>query len=124
MTYIKNFTELKVWQKAHKITLEIYKITNSFPVYEKYCLVSQIRRAAISVPSNLVEGFHKHSNKESVRFCYYSLASLEEMKYQLLIARDLDYINAKRYNEIMELCNEVGKMLNGWIKSQKVNIVN
>ena len=118
MSDIKTFRDLYVWQAAHELTLDIYKITKSFPNEEKYALVPQIRRAAVSVASNIVEGFHRKSLGESMRFYRYSEASLEEVKYQLLVAKDLQYIDETIYNYVIELTNEIGKMLNGWMRSQ------
>jgi four helix bundle protein len=119
MSDIKTFRDLYVWQGAHELTLNIYKVTKLFPKEEKYALVSQIRRAAVSVASNIVEGFHRKSLGETMRFYRYSEASLEEVKYQLLVAKDLQYIDEEIYHHIIELTNEVGKMLNGWMKAQK-----
>ena len=119
MSDIRTFRDLFVWQAAHELTLDIYRITKTFPKEENYALIPQIRRAAVSVASNIVEGFHRKSLGESIRFYRYSEASLEEVKYQLLVAKDLEYISEKDYNNIIELADEVGKMLNGWMKSQK-----
>ena len=113
--------DLQVWQKAHQLTLAIYQATTSFPAEEKYTLVPQIRRAVLSVASNIVEGFHRRSVKESLRFYNYSEASLEEVRYQLLVAKDLHYIQESAYNFTSELADEVGKMLKGWMKAQKIN---
>lgn len=118
MNIIITFHDILVWQKAHKLVLMVYEITKSFPLEEKYTLIPQIRRAAISVASNIVEGFNRKSTKESKKFYNYSESSLEEVKYQLLIAKDLQYISEQNYHKINDLTNEVGKMLNGWIKSQ------
>lgn len=119
MSEIRTFRDLYVWQAAHELTLEIYRITKDFPFNEKYALVQQIRRAIVSVASNIVEGFHRKSLGESIRFYRYAEASLEEVKYQLLVAKDLEYISEDIYNNTIELADEVGKMLNGWMKSQK-----
>lgn len=121
MSTINSFKDLKVWEKSHLLALNVYRITESFPHKELYGLTSQIRRSIISVPSNIVEGFHRRSINEGVYFYRVALASLEEAKYQLLFARDFKYIDSEKYNEIVSLFDEVGKMLNGWIKSQKNN---
>jgi len=118
MGKIKTFQDIKVWQKAHELTLKIYKLTKSFPVDEKFGLVNQMRRATVSIASNIVEGFERKSFKDSLHFYNISDGSLEELKYQLFLARDLKYITEKEYNEIIILSEEVSKMLNGWIKSQ------
>ena len=119
MSQIRCFTDLKVWAKAHQLVLEIYEITKNFPAEEKYALSQQLRRAAVSIGSNIVEGFKKHSKKDSLHFYNISAASLEEAKYQLLIARDLTYIEQIKYTNIIKLCNEVGIMLNAWINSNR-----
>lgn len=134
MGKIRNFKDLKVWQKAHQLVLQVYKITEGFPKSEVYGLTNQIRRAVISVASNIVEGFERKSSKDSLHFYFpsearktrfcgvgsYNMAdgSLEELKYQLLVAFDLKYINDKIYKETLDLTEEVSKMLNSWIQSQ------
>ena len=100
--------------------MNIYKITKSFPKEELYGLTSQIRRAAVSIPSNIVEGKARGSQKEYKRFLLISRGSLEEVKYQLLLSRDLNYIDLKTYDEIFDIADEVGKLLNGLIK--KINV--
>lgn len=115
---MKNFQDLIVWQKAHALLLEVYKITRKFPHHELFTLTSQIRRASLSVGSNIVEGFKRAHIKESIQFYAVAAASLEEVKYQLIVARDLGYIDAKEYNQIEFLADEVGRVLHGWIRSQ------
>lgn len=116
---MKSFTELKVWQKAHELVLFIYKLTNKFPAEEKFGLSSQMRRAAVSVASNIVEGFRRFSNKVSVNFYDIADGSLEELKYQLLVGRDLKYLTVDEYTNALGLSEEVSKMLHAWSKSQK-----
>ena len=106
------FQDLKVWQKAHQLVLEIYKITKTFPEEEKYCLVNQIRRSSISISANIAEGYRK-SKKDFKRYLEISMASLEETKYHLILSKDLFYLNSKNFEELFGLSNEVGKMLNG-----------
>ena len=84
-----------------------------------FSLTSQIRRAVISIPANIVEGFRRKTVRDSIHFYNIADASLEELKYHLLLSHDLQYINEKEYQEILSLCEEVSKMLNSWIKSQK-----
>jgi four helix bundle protein len=121
MSQIKTFKDLKVWNKAHNFVLYVYRITKDFPQGEKFNLISQIRRAVIYIASNIVEGFHRSSIKESLRFYNIAEASLEEAKYQLLIAKDLDYISSAIYQEGINLADEVGRMLNSWVVSQIKN---
>ena len=99
--------------------MNIYKITKGFPKEELYGLTSQIRRAAVSVPSNIVEGRARAGNKEYKRFLLISRGSLEEVKYQLLLARDLQYVESSIYNKTVNLTDEFGRLLNGLINSLK-----
>jgi four helix bundle protein len=109
-------SKLIVWQKSHELVLTIYKITKDFPRDEQFGLTSQLRRAAVSVPSNIVEGKARGSNNEYRRFLLIARGSLEEVKYQLLLAKDLKYIDENTYSGIIFLTDEIGKMLNGLIK--------
>ena len=99
--------------------MKIYEITKNFPKEELYGLTSQIRRAAVSIPSNIVEGRARGSNKEYKRFSLISRGSLEEVKYQLLLARDLQYLDNNTYNKTVDLTDEIGRLLNGLINSLK-----
>jgi four helix bundle protein len=110
-------SKLIVWQKAHALVLKIYEITKDFPKGEQLGLTSQIRRAAVSVPSNIVEGKARGSNKEYKRFLLMARGSLEEVKYQLLLAKDLNYIDEEKYKEVYGISDEVGRLLGGLIKS-------
>ena len=121
MSFIKSFRDLKVWQKAHELVILIYKITVNFPKTEIYALVSQMRRAAVSVVSNIVEGFKRRSVKDSLNFYNMADASLEELKYQLFLSYELKYITEENYNEALALAEEVSKMLHGWVSSQRRN---
>ncbi len=108
--------KLVVWQKAHELVLNIYKITKDFPKDEQFGLASQIKRAAVSVPCNIVEGKARGSNKDYKRFLLIARGSLEELKYQMLLARDLEYINNNTYENALKLAKEVGRLLNGLMK--------
>lgn len=119
MATIKTFQEILSWQKAHQLTLEIYNITKSFPRFEEFALANQMRRCAVSIPSNIAEGFKRKGLKDSLHFYNIAQGSLEELKYQLLLAKDLEYINENIYEKLISLAEEVGKLLNGWIKIQK-----
>lgn len=116
---IKNFTDLTTWQVGHRLVLEIYKITKQFPNAEKFELTSQIQRAAMSITSNVAEGFSRKSNKEKIQFYYLSLGSLTELQNQLLIAKDLGYLSTPKFNGVAELTVTVAKLLNGLISSTK-----
>lgn len=105
----KNFTELVVWQKAHAFVLSIYKQTATFPKHELYGLVSQFRRAAVSVPANIAEGFRKHSEADKARFLNIAEGSLEECRYYLILSRDLGYMEI---DELWPLSDETARLLN------------
>ncbi|SMB88624.1 four helix bundle protein [Desulfonispora thiosulfatigenes DSM 11270] len=110
-------SKLLVWQRSHELVLNIYEVTKDFPKDEQFGLTSQIRRAAVSVPSNIVEGKARGSSKEYKRFLLMARGSLEETKYQLLLAKDLKYIDEKKYKEVLNLAMETGRLLAGLIKS-------
>lgn len=108
---MKTHKDLEVWKESIDFITELYKITNDFPKTEMYGLTSQIRRAAISVPSNISEGFARKGNKEKIRFMYISLGSNSEVETQLIIARNLGYLN-QEYFETLETKNRIlGKRL-------------
>lgn len=113
----KTFQELQVWKKAHILVLDVYKLTNDFPSNELYGLTTQIRRASISVPANIVEGYKRNGKAEKVRFYNIAQASLEEVKYLLLLSFDLNYSNN---NELYNFADEVSKMLEAYIKGIKL----
>ncbi|MBU1121911.1 MAG: four helix bundle protein [Candidatus Omnitrophota bacterium] len=113
---MKTFKDLKVWEKAHKLTLEVYKITKLFPGDEKFGIISQIRRYVVSIPTNLAEGFKRRSKKDFSRFINISEGSLEETKYLLFLAKELKYLDDKKLEEVNQMCNEIGRMLNGLYK--------
>ncbi|MGH7885859.1 MAG: four helix bundle protein [Thermodesulfobacteriota bacterium] len=109
--------DLKVLNKAHKLVLGIYNITKIFPEEEKYRLVDQLCRASASVPTNIAEGKARKTNKEFIRFLVISRSSVEEVKYLLLLSKDLNYISLDLFTKFIDDYNEIGKMLNGLIKS-------
>ncbi len=94
-------------------------MTAKYPKHELFGLVSQTRRCAVSVPSNIAEGFKRKSKNDSVHFYNMAESSLEELKYQLLLAKDLRYIEDFEYQKVFDLCEEVGRLIYGWIKIQK-----
>ncbi|MDR0612502.1 MAG: four helix bundle protein [Dysgonamonadaceae bacterium] len=110
--------DLTVWKKSMNLVLLIYKITKSFPKEELYGLVSQMRRSAVSVPSNIAEGHARGSDKELVRFLFISLGSAFELETQLIIAYHLNYIQEIDYKKAIELNDEVRKMLVSLIRSK------
>jgi four helix bundle protein len=112
-----NWKGLLVWQKAHEIVLDVYKLAKCFPKIETYSLVDQIKRAAYSVPANIVEGYSKNTRKEFLRHLYIARGSLEELRYFLLLSKDLSYITENQYNDIEARLTEVSYLLNQLIKS-------
>lgn len=111
------FKDLLVWQKSHQFVLKIYRITLGFPQIEQFGITQQIRRAAYSIPANIAEGCERKYDKELVRFAKMAKGSLGEVEYFLLLSKDLDYINEQEYLSLEQDCNELGRMLNGLIKS-------
>ena len=114
----EGFEDLGVWQKAHTLVLDIYKLTNAFPDHELFGLVSQMRRSAVSVPANIPEGFKKTGVADKLRYFNISQGSLEETRYYLILANDLAYGDTK---ELIGRIDEVGRMLAGYMKSIKRN---
>lgn len=118
---ITKFTDLIVWQEGHKLVLMIYRATESFPDREKYCLSDQLRRAVVSFTSNIAEGFAKKSSKEKNKFYGTSQTSLIEVQNQLLIAKDVGYLNAADFKKIAEQTVACHKMIIGLIKATRNN---
>ena len=116
-----DYRKLNVWQKAHVFALEIYKISSAFPQNEIYGLVSQMRRAAVSIPSNISEGCGRLGNSELKQFLGVSMGSANEIEYQLLLACDLGYISRNDYEKLGSNIEEIRKMLASYIK--KINKV-
>lgn len=119
MATIQKFSDLLVWKKSHELVLEIYSVTKLFPKEELYGITSQMRRASYSIPSNIVEGFRRKTLKDSINFYHISDASLEELKYFLFLSKDLSYLTQDNYFKLFSKCEEVGKLLTGWLKSQR-----
>lgn len=114
---IRSFTDLIVWQKGHALVLEIYRVASLFPKEELYGLTSQMKRAAISITSNIAEGFVRHSKKEKAQFYYIALGSATELQNQLLIAKDLKFVTAERFNLLIEKVVEISRLTNSLIRS-------
>lgn len=116
---MRDFRKLKVWEKAHLFALDVYEISKSFPSDEKYGLTSQIRRAVLSVPTNISEGCGHNSNKEFVRFLQISAASTSEVEYLLLFAKDLELVTETKYEDLNHTVTEIKKMLYSLIEINK-----
>lgn len=114
---IITFKQLNSWKSAHKLTLTIYETTHTFPETEKFGLTSQIRRASISVESNIAEGFARINQKEKRQFYYMSLSSLSEVECQLEITKDLKYINQKQYQLLENQIRITRKLISGLVRS-------
>ncbi len=110
---VYSFEKLNVWQEAKKLVVDVYHLLDSFPKFEKYALCDQIRRAIVSVPSNIAEGSGRKSLKEQIHFLEISYGSLMETYNQLLIAIDLDYITEESVEAIKPNIDGVAKMING-----------
>ena len=114
---LQDFRKLAVWQKSHQMTLDIYRVTAAFPPEETYGLTSQIRRAMSSVPTNIAEGCGRATSKDFARFLHIANGSANEVEYQLILARDLDYISPTTYKKLNDEINQIERMLTGLIKS-------
>jgi four helix bundle protein len=114
---IKSFTDLRTWQESHKLVLVIYKSTRTFPREEIFGLTSQLRRAGVSITSNIAEGFSRRSYKEKIQFYHIALGSLTEVQNQILVARDIGYIAKEVFQELANQTVEISKLINGLIKS-------
>lgn len=115
----KSFQELFVWQKAHKLVLAVYHLTEHFPKHELFALTSQLRRAAVSVPANIAEGFRKRGLKDKIRFFNTAEGSLEEVQYYFILAQDLNYADT---HEVIEQANEVGRLLEAYGQAMRARL--
>jgi len=116
---MQNFKELKVWEKAHALVLRVYQLTKTFPREEQYGLVSQMRRAAVCVPTNIAEGRSRSSDKEFARFLDIAFGSAAELEYFILLAKDLEMIDSASYNQLNTELEEVKKMVFSFAKKLK-----
>ena len=116
------FEDLEVWQQAHGLVLDIYRVTGAFPNTERFRLTDQLCRSAASIPANIAEGKGRDSNREFLRFLIIARGSLEETKYHLLLARDLHYLSETDYNKLLDGYNAAGKMLNGLINKVRKEV--
>lgn len=116
---IKRFTDLNTRREAHKLVIEIYRVTRQFPKEEQFGLTTQLRRAAVSITSNIAEGFSRNSYKEKLQFYAMALGSLTEVQNQLLIARDIGYLSKEDFLILAELSVTINKLANGLIKKTK-----
>jgi four helix bundle protein len=110
----KSFQDLVVWQKAHALVLAVYKLTRTFPKDELYGLTSQMRRAAVSIPSNIAEGFRKLGKADKARYLNIAQASLEETRYYFILSKDLEYAETQ---PLLTSLEEVSRLLNAYAKA-------
>ncbi len=120
---IGTYKDLIVWQKAILLVTDVYKLTKTFPQDDRFGLVSQLNRAVISVPSNIAEGWGRELSKNYLQFLRVSRGSLMEAETMILISKNLNYIDEKEFKEISKKIEEVGKILQGLIKSVQQKII-
>lgn len=113
------FRDLSVWQKSMNLTRKVYELTASYPQEERFGLVSQMRRCAVSIPSNISEGYGREINNEHIRFLYISLGSCNELETQLILSKDLAFVTTNACQELVNLVDEVSKMLKSLIYTEK-----
>ena len=113
MTTVKSYRELIAWQKAMDLVVQVYEMSRTFPREEVYGLTSQLRRAAVSIPSNIAEGQGRRSSKEFIRFLGIAYGSLQETETQIILATRLGYLEAVQEAQVLGQCAEVGKLING-----------
>lgn len=113
---MRDFKELQVWQKAHRFALDVYRHSRGFPAEERFGLTAQLRRAAVSIPSNIAEGCGREGEREFARYLSIAAGSASEAEYQILLARDLSYVTDDAHRQLDAQVNEVKKMLNSFIQ--------
>ena len=113
------FRDLIVWKKAHQLVLDIYRVTKNFPQEERFGLISQVKRSASSIPTNIVEGQKRKSTKDFLHFLNMADGSLEETKYHLILSKDLHYLPEDQFEDLNQKCDEIGRMLSGLQRSLK-----
>jgi four helix bundle protein len=118
---MQDFTQLKVWQKAHSFTVDLYKMTADFPPDEKFGLTNQMRRASVSIESNLAEGCGRNGDKEFSRFVDLAQGSAFEVRCQLFIARDLGYLSVDKFQLLIHKIDEISRMMVAFQKKLKAN---
>jgi four helix bundle protein len=114
---VRDFRELKVWHKAHQVALEIYRNTRGFPPDERFGLTVQLRRAAVSMVSNIAEGCGRDSERDFARFFSIAAGSASEAEYQILLAKDLGYLSDDLQHQLDDQVNEVKRMLNAFLRT-------
>jgi four helix bundle protein len=118
---MKDFRELKVWERSHRLTLSIYRATRPFPKDERFGLTSQLRRSSASIPANIAEGCGRNGDPELARFLQIAMGSASETEYHLILARDLEYLKAEVYESLNQELIETKRMLNAFIQKLRAN---
>ncbi|HEV7347770.1 four helix bundle protein [Telluribacter sp.] len=116
---MRKFEDLQIWQRSHALTLAIYKASATFPKEELYSLTSQIRRSASSIPTNIAEGCGRNTEADFARFLVIAMGSSSELAYQLILAKDLNYISEEAFNTLNSELVEIRKMVNAYIQKVK-----
>ena len=116
---IKSFTDLTVWQKAHELSLLTYKLTAGFPKAERFGIVSQLRRASASVPANIAQGYGRRTTRELLRSLQIAAGEVEEVRYFLILSRDLGYVTAESFDAGRKLCDSVAQLVSALGRSLK-----
>ena len=116
---IKRFEDLRIWQEGHRLVSEIYKLVRKFPKEEEFILISQLLRASISIPANIVEGFYRNTTKELIQFLYTFRGSAGEVIYYLMLSKDLNYISEYDYKRLRNDYELLAKSINALINSLK-----
>jgi len=118
---VKDFRQLKAWEKSHKLALAIYKATKEFPKEELYGLISQIRRSRMSIPTNIAEGCGRNTDADFARFLQMAMGSASETEYQLILARDLEFLPKGEHEKLHNDVEEVKRMLASLLKTIRTN---
>jgi four helix bundle protein len=114
---MQSFMNLKVWEKAHRLTLDVYQVTSPFPREELFGLTGQMRRASVSIGANIAEGSCRKGDPEFGRFLYMAMGSASELEYELLVAKDLGFVEGRKHTELLGEISEVKRMLASLIKT-------
>ena len=118
---LRSYRELRVWQKSFALCKEVYRLSRMFPADERFGLVAQVRRAAVSIPSNIAEGHSRDTTRDYLRYLWVAKGSLAEVETQLLLAKELKFTKEQEIDELLNTANEVGRMLSGLIKSLDIS---
>lgn len=119
---VEHYSDLKVWQKSMDLAADIYRIVKLLPREELYGLSSQMRRAVVSIPSNIAEGHQRGATRDYIRFLHISQGSVGELETQIILCNKLEYIDIEKTRQLISQCNEVGRMLSGLINNLSLKL--